>query len=100
SVGAAGDDRNMRLVALGEAAVWLVRPLHRRARAVALRELQIVAHAELVAVAENWRAGQRENQAVGELQPPAVAIEHRSEPPANTAPAELHPGMRPDSPQD
>src|SRR5262249_46020478 len=59
TVRTARDDWDVRLVALGEAAVWLVRPLHRRAGAVALRKLQIFAHAELVAVAENRRTGQR-----------------------------------------
>ena len=81
-------------VALGEAAVRLVRPLHRSAGAVALGKLQIVAHAEFVAVAENRRTGQREHQAVGQLQPPTVAIEHWSEPPTNAALVELHLGIR------
>src|SRR5215831_11182011 len=84
----------MRLVALGEAAMWLVGPLHGHARTIALRKLQIVAHAELVAVAENRRAWQRKHQAVGELQPPAVAIEHWSEPSTNTAVVKLHLALR------
>src|SRR5215475_13274548 len=51
AVGTAGDDRDIRLVALGETTVRLVRPLHRRPRTVAFRQLQVVAHVELVAVA-------------------------------------------------
>ena len=39
----------------------LVRPLHRRADRVALRQREVVAHADLVAVAEDRRAGQREH---------------------------------------
>ena len=51
---------------------------------------EIVAHADLVAVADHRRARQREHQAVGELEPPAVAAEHRREPAANAAIVELH----------
>ena len=42
-------------------------------RAVALRQREVVAHADLVAVAQHRRAGQREHQAVGQLEAPAVA---------------------------
>ena len=58
---------------LGEARLRLVGPLHRRAHRVPLREAQVVAHADLVAVAQHRRAGQREQQAVGQLDAPPVA---------------------------
>ena len=59
-----------------EAGARLVRPLHRRAHGVALRQREVVAHADLVAVPEDGRAGQGEHQAEGELQAPLVAAEH------------------------
>src|SRR5215510_277823 len=58
AIRSAGNDWHVRLIALREAGVWLVRPLHRRARAMTLGELQVVAHAELVAIANARRAGQ------------------------------------------
>src|SRR6266480_6940473 len=94
TIGAARDDGYERLIALGEAAVRLVRPLHRRARAVALRKSQVVAHTEFVTVTEYQRARQREHQAVGELEPTAIAVEHGGEPPTNAAVVELHSGYR------
>src|ERR671936_2027954 len=96
TIGTARDDGYVRLIALGEAAVRLVRPLHRRPRAIALRKSQVVAHTELVAVAENRRARQREYQAVGELQASAIAIEHGSKPSTNAAVVEPHPRLRSD----
>src|SRR5262249_10616525 len=74
AIRAAGDDWNYRLVNLGETAVWLVRPLHRRTCTIAFGKIEIVAHAELIAVTQDWGAGQREQQAVSELQPTAVTV--------------------------
>src|SRR5438046_9860354 len=85
AIGAAADHRQARLLALCEAALRLVRPLHRRARAVALRQTEIVAHADLVAVPDDRRPGQCEQQAVGEFEPPLVAIEPRREAAADAA---------------
>ena len=87
------DDGQVRLVTLGEAAMRFVRPLHRRARAVALGELEVVAHTELVAVAHDRCTGQREHQAVGELQTPAIALQHGGEAAANAALIKLHLGF-------
>ena len=58
------DDRqNQPLrVGAGEAGVAVAAPLHRRAHAVAVAEEDVVAHADLVAVVEHRRAGQREEQ--------------------------------------
>ena len=94
AVRASGDDGQARLVALGEAAVRLGRPLHGRARAVALGKAEVVAHAELVAIAHHRRAGEREHQAVGELQPPAISVQHRRQPAANAAVVKLHLRLR------
>ena len=54
-------------------------PLHRRAHAVAVAEVDVVAHADLVAVVEDRRAGQREQQAVHQLDLAAVVAEQRRE---------------------
>src|SRR5437763_8184239 len=89
AIGTAADHRQVRLLALCEAALRLVRPLHRRARAVALRQTEIVAHADLVAVADNRRPRQCEQQAVGEFEPPLIAVEHRREAAADAAVVEL-----------
>ena len=90
AIGTAADHRQGRLLALCKAALRLVRPLHRRARAVALRQAEIVAHADLVAVPDDRRPGQCEQQAVGEFEPPLIAVEHRREAAADAAVVELH----------
>src|ERR1700730_2959289 len=96
SVWAAGDHRNVRLVALGETALRLVRPLHRGTRAVALRQLQIVTHAEFITVTDHRRPGQREHQAVGEFKPSLIAVEHRRQAAANATVIELPAPRRPE----
>src|SRR6185312_12075244 len=73
----------------GEAGMPLVRPLHRRADRHALLEPEVLAHADLVAVAEDRCAREREQEALRELDDPAVA-EHRGEPATDPAPVELH----------
>src|SRR5438105_15454061 len=90
AIGTAADHRQARLLAVCKAALRLVRPLHRRARAVALRQAEIVAHADLVAVADDRRPRQGEQQAVGEFEPPLIAVEHRREAAADAAVVELH----------
>ena len=66
------------------------RPLHRRAGAIALGQIEIVAHAELVAIADHGRPRQRAHQAVGQFEPPLVAAQHRREPAADAAIVKLH----------
>ena len=64
-------------------------PLHRRPHAVAVVQVDVVAHADLVAVVDDRRAGEREEQAVQELHaPPAVLHERREAAP--DAHVELH----------
>src|SRR3979411_1171290 len=60
-----------------EATVWLGRPLHRRPRAVTLRQVEIVAHPDLVAIADHRRSRQRKHQAVGEFETATIASQHR-----------------------
>ena len=61
---------------------------------IALRQREIVSHAELIAIAKDRRAGKSEHQAVGEFDAPAVAVEHRSEPAPDAALIKLHRGFR------
>ena len=55
------------------------RPLHRRADAVAVAEIDVVAHADLVAVVHDRASGQREEQGVEQLDDPAVVVEQREQ---------------------
>src|SRR6185503_19747657 len=66
-------DRKCRVITLREAAVRLVRPLHRRTRAGALGQRKIITHAELIAITQHRRSGQREHEAVRKLDAAAVA---------------------------
>ncbi|OEI69691.1 trehalose synthase domain protein [Curtobacterium sp. ER1/6] len=66
-----------------EARVAVRRPLHRRARGVAVRQPDVVAHADLVPVVEERRPGQREQQGVDELELGAGVVEQRREATAN-----------------
>jgi hypothetical protein len=51
-----------------EPGVAIARPLHRRAHAVAIAEVDVVAHAQLVAVVQDRAPRQREQQRVGQLE--------------------------------
>ncbi len=66
-----------------EAAVAVGRPLHRRAHAVAVAQVHVVAHAQFVAVVQHRRAGHRQQQAVHQLDPAPVAFQQRRQPPAD-----------------
>ena len=70
-----------RRIAAREAAVAVRRPLHRRAHAVAVAEIDVVAHADLVAVVDDRRAGKRQQQRVHQLDLAAVVVHQRREPP-------------------
>ena len=67
-----------------ESGVAVGAPLHRRPHAVAVAEVDVVAHADLVPVVDDRRAGQREQEAVHQLDPAPVVAEQRREPPADT----------------
>ncbi len=66
-----------------EPAVAIRRPLHRRAHAVAVAEVDVVAHAEFVAVIDHGRAGHRQQQRIDQLDAAAVALHQRCEAAAN-----------------
>ena len=80
-----GDHRQVELGGIGggEAGVAVARPLHRRAHAVAVAQVDVVAHADLVAVVDDRAARQREQQAVEQLDLPAVVVQQRGQPAAD-----------------
>src|SRR3954453_14154442 len=88
-VEAALDHRLHRALGVREAALVAGRPLHRRADRHPLPQTQVLAPTDLVAIAQYRRAGQREQQAVGQFDAPAVA-EHRRQPAADAAVVQLH----------
>ena len=59
----------------GEAGVAVGVPLHGRADAVAVAEVDVVAHADLVAVVEDGRAGEAEQERVEQLDAAAVVVD-------------------------
>ena len=79
-----GDRRQHQRLRIGarEAAVAVVGPLHRRAHAVAVAQMHVVAHADLVAVVQHRRAGQGQQQRRHEFDAAAVALQQRCEAPA------------------
>ena len=70
-------------------AIAIRRPLHRRAHAVAVAEMDIVAHADLVAVIDDRRSRHRQQQAVHQLDAAPVALHQRRQPAADP---EIEPG--------
>ncbi len=81
----AHDGRQHELFGVGarEAAVAVGGPLHWRAHAVAVAEVDVVAHADFVAVIHDGRAGHGEEQAVHQLDAAAVAFQQRCQPAAD-----------------
>ncbi len=71
------DHRQKQLlrVGAGEAGVAVGAPLHGRAHAVTVAEIDVVAHADFVAVIDYRRPRQREQEAVQKLHAPAVVAE-------------------------
>ncbi len=72
-----GHHRQIEALAVGprEAGVAVAAPLHRRADPIAVAKKDVVAHSDLVAVVEDRRSGQREQQAVHQLDAPPVVAE-------------------------
>ena len=73
-------------VAAREPAVAVGGPLHRRAHTIAVAEIDVVAHADLVAIVEDRRAGQRQQQRIHQFDLAPVIVHQRREP---TADAEI-----------
>jgi hypothetical protein len=66
-----------RRIRAREPAVAVAGPLHRRAHAVAIAEIDVVPHPELVAVINDWRPRHREQQAVQQLDAAPAVLEQR-----------------------
>ncbi len=64
----------------GESAIAIRRPLHGRPDAIAVSQMNIIAHADFIAVIDDGRARHREKQAVHELNSPAVMFDQRRQP--------------------
>ena len=79
------DHRQVQPLRIGarEAGVAIDAPLHRRAHAVAIADVDVVAHADLVAVVDDRRARHRQQQAVHQLDAVDVVAEQRREPAAD-----------------
>ena len=69
-------------IGAGEAAIAVGGPLHGRAHAVPVAEIEIVAHAEFVAVIEHRRARHRQQQAGEQFDLATVVVEQRCKPAA------------------
>ncbi len=86
-------DRQIELlrVGLGKTGIAIAAPLHRGAAAVAIAEIKIIAHPDLVAVVNDRRAGHGEEQDIEQLDLAPVVGQERPEPAAN---AEIDPRRR------
>src|SRR5712672_1744769 len=84
------DYRRARPRAFGKTAVRLVRPLHSRPRTIAFRQVEIVPHAEFIAIANHRSSRQREHQAIGELEAALISSQHRGKATSDSAIIELH----------
>src|SRR5438270_11685209 len=73
SIRAAPDHGGNRPVAASESSMRIYGPLHWGARALALRQPEIVTHSDFVSVADHRRPGQCHHQAVCEFNPAAIA---------------------------
>ena len=71
-------------VRLRKAGVGVGAPLHGCAHAVAVAEVDVVAHPDLVAVVDHRRPFERKEDGVHQLQAPPVAAQQRRQPPPDT----------------
>jgi hypothetical protein len=60
-----------------ESAIAVGRPLHRRAHTVAVAQMDVVAHADLVAVIDHRRAGHRQQQPAHQFDASSVMFQQR-----------------------
>ena len=86
------DDRQVKALRIGagEAGVLVRAPLHRRAHAVAVAQVDVFAHADFVAVIKHRGAGQGEEERVQQLDASAVVAQQRGQAAAD---AEIEPGL-------
>ena len=70
-------------VGAGKASVAVDRPLHRRAHTVAVTEVDVIAHADFIAVVQRRRARHRQQQAVEQFHPASVPLHQGRQSPTN-----------------
>ena len=87
-------DGHVKLLRIGarETGIAIGAPLHGRAHAVAIAQIDVVAHADFVAVINDGRAGQRKQQGVHQLNLAAVVFQQRRQTPANPE-IDAHPAV-------
>ena len=75
------DHRQIEVLRIGpgKAGIAVRAPLHGRAHAVAVAEVEVVAHADLVAVVDDGRAGEGKEDEVDKLHAAAAALHERRE---------------------
>src|SRR4029077_4728394 len=78
------------LLGLRKAAVLTPGPLHRGAYGESSWDVEVFGHSNLLAVEEDRSPRQGEGERIGHPHSPLIAAEHRGEPPAQSAPVELH----------
>src|SRR5271165_2418963 len=80
------DKRSIESIGFGsrKSSVPSSAPLHRRPYPVPVAEIDVIAHADLIAVIDDGSAWQRHQHSVHQLDAPAVIIEQRSQPAPNS----------------
>src|SRR5260221_11275486 len=71
-------------ISSGKARVLICAPLHWRTHAVAVAEIDIIAHPDLIPVVQYRASGHRKEDRVNQLKLTSVVAQERSKPPANT----------------
>src|SRR5215831_21107832 len=75
----------------GKSGVAIGAPLHRCPAAVAIAEIKIIAHPDLISVIDDRSTGHREEQGVEQLNLAAAVCQQRRKTPANP---EINPSVR------
>src|SRR6516225_2998342 len=68
----------------GKAGVAIRIPLHGRTDAIAVTEVNVIAHADFVAVVEDGRAGKGKKQAIEQFNAPAIVVDQGGEAPPDS----------------
>ena len=71
-------------VGTGKPAIAVDGPLHGRAHAVTVAQIDVVAHADFIAVVQGRRARHRQQQAVEQFHPPTIPLHQRRQASPNT----------------
>src|SRR5260370_26623461 len=68
----------------GKGGVLICAPLHRRTHAVAVAEIDIIPHPDLIPVVQDRASGHRKEDCMNQLELTSVVAQERSKPSANT----------------